>query len=305
MSFLELCNMQATLFIMILAGVILKKKGIIDAAGERNLTDLCICLVIPCNIIKSCFIEFDSSIFSACFALFVSGVAMEAIGMVLNKFLYNGFTEQKKKVLQYATVVSNGGFLGNPIAEGIYGSLGLLYASVYLIPVRVVVWSTGTSYFMAGSSMDKKKVLLNILTHPCLVSVYIGLFIMFTQLPLPSSVKSAIIYIGNCNSALTMFIVGTILAEINVFTIFDKDVLLFSILRLGLLPLVSYGMSLMLHLNATATGVSVMMAGMPAAATTAIFAARYDSDAPFATKVVILTTLLSMLTVPIWCYFVS
>jgi len=47
------------------------------------------------------------------------------------------------------------------------------------------------------------------------------------------------------------------------------------------------------------------MTGMPAGATAAIFASRYDSDAPFATKCVVLTILLSMITIPLWCHFVG
>lgn len=64
-------------------------------------------------------------------------------------------------------------------------------------------------------------------------------------------------------------------------------------------------MGLVLVLEQTALGVSVLMTGMPAGATAAIFAARYDSDEPFATQCVVLTTLLSMLTLPIWSYLVG
>ena len=54
-----------------------------------------------------------------------------------------------------------------------------------------------------------------------------------------------------------------------------------------------------------AVGVAVIMTGMPAGATAAIFAARYDSDAPFAAKTVVLTTLISMITIPAWCLFIG
>ena len=54
-----------------------------------------------------------------------------------------------------------------------------------------------------------------------------------------------------------------------------------------------------------ATGVAVLMTGMPAGATAAIFAARYNSDAPFAARCVVLSTLFSMLTIPLWCWVVG
>lgn len=304
MDLLDLCSLQGTLFIMILAGVVLKKKGILDDSGKRCLTDLCVNLVIPCNIVKSCLMKFDLSILRSCALVLTVGVVMQLVCVVLNRFMFNSFQEQQKKVLQYCTIVSNGGFLGNPVAEGVYGSLGLLYASMFLIPMRVVMWSVGTSYFIPGDT-DRKKVLKNVLTHPCLVGVYVGLFLMITQIPLPKLFTLPITYIGNCNSALTMFIIGTILADVDVRTIVNRTTLSFSVLRLILLPAVALGFCVLLGLDPVAAGVSVIMTGMPAGATAAIFAARYDSDAPFATKCVVLTTLFSMVTIPAWCYFIG
>ncbi|MCB6610944.1 AEC family transporter [[Clostridium] symbiosum] len=299
MEIVRLFNLQGSLFIMILAGAVLKRKGIIDEPGKRCLTDLCVNIIIPCNIIKSCLMEFDLSIMKACGLLLVVGIVMQFFCLFLNRFLFNGFGEQQKKVLQYCTIVSNGGFLGNPVAEGVYGSLGLLYASIFLIPMRVVMWSAGTSYFVAGTS-DKKKVLHNILTHPCLVAVYIGLFLMFTQIHVPEVLASTVKSIGGCNSAITMFIIGTILADVDVRTIINRTTVGFSIFRLVLLPAAALALSHALGLDPVASGVAVIMTGMPAGATAAIFAARYGSDAEFATKCVVLSTLLSMVTIPMW-----
>lgn len=299
MEIVRLFNLQGSLFLMILAGAVLKRRGIIDEPGKRCLTDLCVNIIIPCNIIKSCLIEFDLSIMRACGLLLVVGIVMQFFCLFLNRFLFNGFGEQQKKVLQYCTIVSNGGFLGNPVAEGVYGSLGLLYASIFLIPMRVVMWSAGTSYFVAGAS-DKKKVLHNILTHPCLVAVYIGLFLMFTQIHVPEVLASTVKSIGGCNSAITMFIIGTILADVDVRTIINRTTVGFSIFRLVLLPAAALALSHALGLDPVASGVAVIMTGMPAGATAAIFAARYGSDAEFATKCVVLSTLLSMVTIPMW-----
>lgn len=299
MEIVRLFNLQGSLFLMILAGAVLKRKGIIDEPGKRCLTDLCVNIIIPCNIIKSCLMEFDLSIMKACGLLLVVGIVMQFFCLFLNRFLFNGFGEQQKKVLQYCTIVSNGGFLGNPVAEGVYGSLGLLYASIFLIPMRVVMWSAGTSYFVAGTS-DKKKVLHNILTHPCLVAVYIGLFLMFTQIHVPEVLASTVKSIGGCNSAITMFIIGTILADVDVRTIINRTTVGFSIFRLVLLPAAALALSHALGLDPVASGVAVIMTGMPAGATAAIFAARYGSDAEFATKCVVLSTLLSMVTIPMW-----
>ena len=305
MSIVELGSLQLTLFALMLTGAVLKKRGVIDEAGKRCLSDLCINIVIPCNIFKSCLIQFNMDILRSCSLLLLSAVLMQALCLLLNRSLFERYDSQRKKVLQYCTIVPMSGFLGNPIAEGIYDQVGVLYTSIFLIPMRIVMWSMGTSYFVAGEGTDKKKVLKNVLTHPCLVAIYLGILCMVTQLRLPAVITETVRYIGNCNSALSMFIVGTILTDVPLRTIFSRDTVLFSVLRLGLLPAAALGLGLLLGLETAPLGVSVLMTGMPAGATAAIFAAKYGSDAPFATRCVVFTTLLSMVTLPLWAAVVG
>ena len=153
---------------------------------------------------------------------------------------------------------------------------------------------------MADEKVDKKKVAKNVLTHPCLVAIYLGLICMVTQVKLPAVITATVKYLGDCNSALTMLIVGTILADVKITTIFNKDTAMFSVFRRIILPAAALVVGL--GLDAISLGISVLMTGMPAGATAAIFAARYDSDALFATRCVVMTTLMSMLTLPVWCY---
>lgn len=305
MKLSDLFRLQGTLFALMLIGAYLKKRGLIDEAGKRCLTDLCVNVVIPCSIFQSCLIESGGHVFRSCALLLVSAVVMQAVCLTLNRFLFNRCEPRRKKVLQYCTIVPMSGFLGNPIAEGIYDAVGVLYTSVFLIPMRVVMWSVGTSYFVAGAEVDRKKVLRNVLTHPCLAAVYLGLLCMAARIPLPGVVTETVRYIGSCNSALTMFLVGTILADGKLTSIINRGTVFFSLLRLAVLPAIALGIGCLLGLDRVSLGVSVLMTGMPAGATAAIFASRYHSDAPFATQCVVLTTLLSMVTLPVWCYLVG
>ena len=98
--------------------------------------------------------------------------------------------------------------MGYPVAEGVYGDLGLFYASVFLIPLRLVMWSVGTGYFMAQQE-SRKEVLKKVLTHPCLIAVYIGILLILTQWRPPAFLDMTIRYIGGCNAAITMFFAFT------------------------------------------------------------------------------------------------
>ncbi len=144
-----------------------------------------------------------------------------------------------------------------------------------------------------------------VLTHPCLVAVYIGLVLMIFQIQLPSVIGRPIRYIGSCNTAVTMLIVGMILADVKLTTIVSKTTLFYSFIRLIVLPALIWGFCLLVRMDPVSTGVTVLLTGMPGGATTAILAAKYDSDAVFATKCVVLSTLLSMITSPVMVYLAT
>lgn len=297
----ELISLQLRMFLIMLIGLFFRKKNIISAEGKKNLTDLVIDLILPCNIVKSFMIAFDGDTLKKFGTVFVVSVLIQIVCAILARLLYNHIIPAHRKVLQYATVASNAGFLGNPVAEGVFGSMGLALASVYLIPQRIVMWSAGVSYFTAeNGTAHKKNVLKRIVTHPCIIAVVIGLIFMLGQVQLPPFLDAALKDIGNCNTAMSMIVIGTILANVRPQDLLDRSIFLFSGLRLLLIPLLVYAGCLVCAVEPLVTGVSVLLAAMPAASTTAILAAKYDGDAAYASKCVVTTTVLSLLTTPVW-----
>jgi malate permease and related proteins len=193
--------------------------------------------------------------------------------------------------------------LGNPIAEGIYGSIGLLYASIYLIPLRIVMWTAGISYFTGNP--DKKIVLKQVLTHPCIIATELGIIIMLFQIPLPTFLSETISSVGGCTTATSMILIGTILADANLRTMISKVTVVFTAIRLILIPSLVLAGCLLFGIDPLIMGVAVILAAMPAGSTTAILAAKYDGDAEFATKCVVLSTILSMVAIPLWSMMLS
>ena len=211
--------------------------------------------------------------------------------------------EGRYKCLQYGTICSNEGFLGNPIAEGIYGVEGLVLASVYLIPQRIMMWSSGLAVF-SGSS-DKMKTLKKVVTHPCILACVLGIILMVTGLPLPLGIDGAVTAVGNCNTAMSMMVIGMILADIDLKDFWDWTVVKYTVHRLVVIPAVVYIVCSFLPLNKTVLGLCVLLAAMPAGATTSILAEKYQVDSPFATKMVIFSTLLSLPTICLWSIFLQ
>lgn len=297
----QLFNLQFIMFSMVAAGVILKKKGIIGSEGQADITDLVIYFILPCNIIKSFMVTFNTNILITFAGVLIISICIQLLCTFLGHILFNKIDLPQKKCLQYGTICSNAGFLGNPVAEGVFGTMGLTLASIYLIPQRIVMWSAGISVFT--ESPNKRTLFKKVMTHPCIIACIIGIILMLSQLQLPGFLVSAIQTVSNCNTALSMMIIGMILADINIKQMFDRRIFYFTFLRLLIIPILVYIPCSMLKLDPLVTGVCVLLAAMPAGATTSILASKYSGDAEFATNVVIFSTLASLITTPFWSIF--
>ncbi len=303
MDFSGLFEMQGMLFMVMMLGMALKRAGVVKESGKTLLTDLVINVTLPASILKSFQMEFDRQILKSCMVICIVAVLIQIGSYLLGMVLYPGVCDSRKKVLQYATICSNAGILGNPIAEGIFGGLGLLYASVYVIPQRVFMWSVGLTYFTEAP--DKKTLVKKVLSHPCILSVFVGFAIMVFQVPLPGFLSLTIKNVAAANTFLAMMLVGTILADVHIRELPGRETLYYSFVRLFLVPFLVFLGCRLSGVDSLVTGVSVILSGMPAASVTAVLAAKYNKDEIFATKCVVLTTLISMLTVPVWCLFLG
>ena len=115
------------MFLLAAAGAVMKKTGILKAESKGVITDLVISFILPCSIITSFQVTFDTSILMGFAVVLGISVLVQAVSYVIGHIIYNRKPEEIKRVLQYCTIVSNSGFLGLPIAQGIFGAEGLMY----------------------------------------------------------------------------------------------------------------------------------------------------------------------------------
>lgn len=294
----ELIDLQLMIFSLIALGLFVKKIKMVSEVGQKNLTDLVVNLILPCNIIEAFMVKFSTGIASEFVKIFIISLVIQAGCVVLGHLLFRTTTDARRKCLRYGTICSNAGFMGNPLAEGVFGSMGLTLASVYLIPQRVMMWSEGVAVFTEAP--NKKQLLKKVLTHPCILACILGLILMLTGLRPPQFVTDVITSVGDCNTAVSMMVIGMILADADPRTLIDKDILFYTVLRLLILPLLVWIPCRLLHIDSLVTGVSVLLAAMPAGATTTILAAKYKGDAEFAVKMVVFSTAVSLITTPLW-----
>ncbi|MBR1629085.1 MAG: AEC family transporter [Lachnospiraceae bacterium] len=178
------------------------------------------------------------------------------------------------------------------------GELGLLYGQIYLIPLRIVMWTAGISYFEGQT--DFKSKIKKIVTHPCIVSVFIGLILMLSGIQMPSALSQTMSALGRCSTPLIMIFLGMVLSEAGFKGILSRETLAFSFLRLIAIPAVVLLFCALFHVDSFITGLSVLLAAMPAGSTTSVLAEQYNTDVAFASNIVICTTIGSILLLPAW-----
>ena len=299
-SFFKMVDVQTVLFIYMAVGFGCRKAGIFNDVARDKLTDFVVFVTLPCMIFESFNMAFSlESLKQGALALLIA-VGMSCVALLLGKVLYNRFPYEEKSILQYGTLVSNSGFAGLPVVSGAYGDEGLFLGSLFIIPTRILMWSPGISLFTrADAKQAVKKVLLN----PGIIAVEVGLVRMLFQIPLPHFVDTAVDNLGGCTSPMAMALVGAILVDVPLKTVFDLKSFYLVAVRQFLLPGICLAALRLLHVDPLTIGVSVVITGMPIGSTTAILAQKYVADAKFASKCVFISTLTSLVTVPILTLF--
>ena len=295
--------LQFVMFAEMAAGYLVCKLKILKPTDRSVLSRLVVNVFLPCSIMNSFDIEVNAEILKNFLGILCVSAGIQLFCYILSRFAYQRLDKGRRAVLQYSTMCSNAGFLGNAVAHGVYGEMGLLYGQFYLIPVRIVMWTAGISCFAQKAS--PKEAVKTILTHPCIIAMEIGLAFMILQVPIPAALKSLLSGLGGCGTPCIMIFLGMIMAEIGFAGMFSKVNAVFSFIRLIFIPACVLLVCLPLHLDPVVTGLSVILAAMPAGSTTAVLAEQYHADEKFAANVVVLTTLLSIALLPVWVMFIA
>ena len=289
----KLFEMQLFLLCLMLVGFITVKIRLVDERTRLSLSDLILNIFLPCNILSS-FFGADRSAFVSLGIILMISTGTLVFCFVLSKYvLYPKAGSEQKKILLYATIVSNASFIGNPVIESIYGLGALIYSAVYLVPLRVALWTVGIAVFSGGKGSIKKLIF-----HPCLVATYLGFLVMIAGFTPPVLVSRLVFSLGNCTTPVSMMVVGSVLGLVEPRQLFTRLTFYYTFIRLILIPLMVLGVLLVFRPDPVILGVSVILSGTPAPITTSILADKYGSDKELAGKIIFASILFSIITIP-------
>jgi len=315
-SFFAVAEKVGLLFILIAVGFLCQRIRLLTEEANKCLGDLIIYVVNPCVIINA----FSSTVYSRAEIIDVlKNIGLSAvidasahIIMILAVHLIFRFrSEDRRRLMRFAAVFSNAGFIALPLAQALIDTPtsreGSLYTAVYLAVFNIALWTWGL-FDMSGETddMNWKKVLLN----PGIIGVIVGLFLLTSPLyitvgesagiRLPGIISDVLSTISALNLPLPMFMIGFYLGKADILAAFrDGWSFVCILIRLLVFPFALLGVLWLCGVDGNVLLVAVIGASAPVGATTTILAAKYDRDTDLSVRLVSLSTILSMVTMPI------
>lgn len=293
------------LFLLIIIGYIARKSNAVPIDIKIGISKLVLNVTLPLYIISAMQFEFSPSVLKDSGILVLVSFCVYA-GVTAFSVLYTKLLKiegKKKDVFQYVVIFSNVGYMGYPIMAELAGEIGLFYTAIYNLSFNLLTWTLGV-YVMTGHRKDiekqsyKDRIKAGI--TPTLIAVVLGFMFFLFSIKLPLVVKETFDSIGRTSIPLSMMFIGFILSEVHIKEIFnDWSVILLSFVRLLLTPITVWLILRAIGLEGLTLLIPTVISGMPAAASTAIVASKFDNDYRLASKLIFVTTLLSIFTIPI------
>lgn len=302
-QFYQMLGLQFSTLIYLAIGIFAYRKEMITDNNRNQLISLILNVLMPALVFNS-FKAVTPQILKNGFWALIGSTLIYTLYALIGQFAYQDIQNSKRKVLNYATLVNNAGLAGQPLSLSMYGNIGALYASIFLIPHRIFMWSLGINILDEDQKKNKGfSTFLKLLANPSIIAVFLGLTRGLLKIELPTFIDRSIINIASIVSPFSRIIIGSIIATIEIESLFEKGVLRYTMIRLFIIPLSVLSVGKILNLDTILIGVFTIMSSMPAGTTTSLLAADYNLDEVYASKIVFVTTILSIITVPIIMLF--
>lgn len=321
----------ALLFLLMIPGIILKKTKMVSEGFGKGLSNLVLYIAQPALIFMAYIKPFNVDILINSVYVLIFSIIAHALFAVVSMMLFGDAEDGRRRMLRFATIFSNAAFMGIPLINAVLEESfpgATLYASIYNITFNLFLWSLGVRICTKNRDKDKDGIddhreakaegasIVKALLHPVTIAAAIGLvfftcpiidFIPDVAWGLISDTASKL---SSLVAPLSMIVIGLRLPDISFKGIFnDKHMYLFLALRHVLLPLAVVGVLKLaaftgIQMSGAVAPVVLILASAPAASSATMFAEKFDCDATYVSRLVTVSTLLSIITMPLMLLFI-
>lgn len=298
---------MCTLFVIMMTGYIGNKLGVLDDTGNKKYSSLVVNITAPALILAS---ASDSNLTgSKSDALFVLLIAcgMYAfliLASLLDRWLFR-LPKGRDGVYRFMTVFGNNAFMGIPVVEAVFHNV--FYAALFNLPNNILIYSYG-GYLLskdAKSTNGRKRPEFGWknVCNPGVIAAVTALVMFLAGLRFPEPVTDTLNTVGAITTPLSMLVIGSSLASLPLKETFaNVRVYAFSLYKLVVLPVIIWLIGRMFIDNFMVLGVLVIISAMPCAAVTVMLCNEYGNDAELAARYVFVSTVLSVITIPVLAF---
>ncbi|MDY3827050.1 MAG: AEC family transporter [Lachnospiraceae bacterium] len=291
------------LFVIMFMGYAVVKAGLMKSSESKSVSVILVYLVIPCVIIKAFQVDYTPDVQKGLFLAIAAAVAVHILFLLITIPLKKMF--QMDVIEQATSIYSNAGILVIPLVQELLGQDYVIYSSAYIAVQLILLWTQGKNMLCEEEKLEWKKVFLNV----NIISIIAGIVLFLFRIKLPAGVQDVLGMMNNMIGPLGMLLAGMAIAEVPLKSIFTKKrnylsvalrLLLYPVLGLFLMKVIQIVVNLE---NSSQILLTVYLACVtPACASVTSMAQLYDKDAAYASSLYVLTTLLSIVTMPMMVY---
>lgn len=294
--FLTVGQQVLILFVLIFVGYVLGKTRIIGDTGAKALSDVALLFATPCVIALSFEREFSWAVLRDLGVALLVGIAIHLIAVGLAQVIYRKDTP-RDRVLRLATALSNAGFMGLPLQQAVLGNQGVFYGAAYVTAFNLTLWSYGLlTMDRSTRRLSPRKMLLS----PGIIGLVAGLIILVLPVELPALIRTPASHLAALNTPLPMLFTGYYLSKADLGkALRNRSYYAACAVRLILVPVVTVGLLYLIGIRGTLLASMAISASAPIAAAVSMFASKYEQDTETAVNLVVLSTVFSVITMPI------
>ena len=294
-------EVMMTLFAIVIVGYVAGRLGYMGGEFDKRLSSLVINITCPALILSSAMtgeLPDRRLILPLLGISIITYIILTGVAFWLPRYL----TKQKadEGIVGFALMFGNVGFMGYPVVASIFGHQAVFYAAVLNVVNTLAVFTVGT-ILIVGDLGDGKRFQKKVLYSTPMLSAYLAMLIVALGIGnIPSLISQPLTMIGNITVPAALLIIGSSMSQLSLRTMLgNRTVYATTLFRLILIPLGFYYLFSAIGFDPYVVNINTVVIAMPVATYGTILCLKYGRETTLITEVTLITTLLSMLTIPL------
>lgn len=292
-------QVMVTLFAIVILGYVLRRFGYMGGDFDKRLSTLIIDITCPMLILSSVMgdrLPESRLILPLLFVGTITYVILTAVALIVPKFISSDRLEQG--MIGFCMMFGNVGFIGYPVVASIFGQQAIFYAALLNMPNTFFIFTVGIMLVKGERSM--RKFNWKLMFSPMMLAGYVSAAIVILGIHTPHAIGEPVTMVGNITVPGSLLVIGSSLAGIRLKRMLKHGrVYVTSAFRLVIIPIGLYLLFRAFGVDELINEINTTVIAMPVAALGTMFCMRYDRDIKLMTEITFMTTVLSVISIPL------